>query len=341
MIDVVKCELQELPKKFFEISSQQLIELYSKPTLIHIKGRNPQAVYVSTMLHGNEYSSWEAVKCFIKNKKELERDLILFIGNVSAAAQNKRVLPGQNDYNRVWKDGESDEHSMAREVLEYLNNYKNIFAAIDIHNNTGRNPLYACVNKIHAEDIKLASLFSSRIVFFLTPQEVQSVALSKNFPAVTLECGKPGNENGILTIVNMLEKLMSLTSWDDVKVSLNEDIHMYHTIAKILLDKDCHLSFDPTDESADAWADEELESYNFEILQEGTRLLKLRNPHAVLKIKGEDSSDLSLEYLDYRSDGIFVKKDFIPSMFTKNVEVIHQDCFGYIMEKMQLLQPLS
>lgn len=341
MVDVVRCTMETLPEGFLQVKAKSLIKIFPRPTIVHIKGKKEEALYISVLLHGNEFSGWEAVKHYLRSIKELERDIILFIGNVKAAAEAKRMVEGQLDFNRVWELGDCPEHHMAVEVISYLRNQKSIFAAIDIHNNTGRNPLYGCINKIHVEDVKLASLFSSRVVYFLKPSEVQSMALSKYFPTVTLECGKPGNENGIITIVEMINSLMDIDSWDDVDMSVNRDIKMFHTIAKISLNPKLKLSFDPTDVDADVWANEELETYNFEMLKKGTHLLKLKQAQQVLSIRDDAGQDLTNDYFEIQDSYIVVKKDFIPSMFTKNVEVIHQDCFGYLMEPMRVHEPLN
>ena len=98
-----------------------------------------------------------------------------------------RHLDGQPDYNRVWPGSETDgtaEHALMRDVMQRMAD-REIFASIDVHNNTGLNPHYACVNVIDNRFLHLAALFSRTVVYFLRPLGVQSMALAKLCPAVT------------------------------------------------------------------------------------------------------------------------------------------------------------
>jgi hypothetical protein len=59
-------------------------------------------------------------------------------------------LPGQPDYNRIWPGGEADDSPEARmmaEVVAVLHK-RGLFASVDVHNNTGLNPHYACINRV-------------------------------------------------------------------------------------------------------------------------------------------------------------------------------------------------
>ena len=61
-------------------------------------------MFVSVLLHGNEDTGLAAAQEVLRRhlSRELHRSLLLFVGNVAAAAANVRTLPGQADYNRVW-----------------------------------------------------------------------------------------------------------------------------------------------------------------------------------------------------------------------------------------------
>ena len=89
------------------------------------------------LLHGNEDTSWLAIRELLRQyqNRELPRALSIFIGNVQAARYGLRRLTGQLDYNRIWKGGTTPEHNMTSQVLEEMQQ-RNVFAAIDIHNNT-------------------------------------------------------------------------------------------------------------------------------------------------------------------------------------------------------------
>src|ERR1019366_9575077 len=113
-----------------------------------LPGRDPRPLFVSALLHGNEDSGLVAAQEALRrwSSRELPRALLLFIGNVRAAAQNLRTLPGQHDFNRVWPGTatpDAPEARMARWIYDYVAR-RRPFASLDIHNNTGFNPHYAC-----------------------------------------------------------------------------------------------------------------------------------------------------------------------------------------------------
>ena len=133
-------------------------------------GRERRPLFVSVLLHGNEDTGLAAAQEVLRRhlSRELHRSLLLFVGNVAAAAANVRTLPGQADYNRVWPGTPTPdipEAHMARWVFDYAAS-RRPFASIGIHNNTGLNPHYACITRLEPQFIVLARLFSRTIVHF-------------------------------------------------------------------------------------------------------------------------------------------------------------------------------
>jgi hypothetical protein len=81
---------------------------------------------------------------------------------------------------------------------------REIFASVDVHNNTGVNPHYACVNVLEYPSLHLASLFGRTVVYFVRPRGVASMAMAALGPSVTLECGKVGQRLGVDHAVDYL-----------------------------------------------------------------------------------------------------------------------------------------
>ena len=59
-------------------------------------------------------------------------------------------------------------------------------AAIDIHNNPGLNPHYAAINRVRPEFLRLASYFSSKVVYFTMPVGTLSLAFSRAPPLLNI-----------------------------------------------------------------------------------------------------------------------------------------------------------
>ena len=185
--------VNNLDNEILALPAHRLHEVLQGPTLFHIKGDREPALFLSVLLHGNENTGWEVVRNIL-NKYEgdtLPRSLSIFVGNIKAARYKKRKLESQADYNRVWAGGDTEEHKMAEAVLEAMHK-RGVFVSIDIHNNNGLNPHYACINKLDNQFLKLARTFSRMVIYFIRPYGVQSMAFSKLCPAVTLEFGQPG-----------------------------------------------------------------------------------------------------------------------------------------------------
>jgi len=327
--------LQKLPDDFFKATPNSLHQLIPDGTLICLAGKKTKPLFLSCLLHGNETSSFYSIQRLLKEFKELPRSLIIFFGNVSAAARGKRHLENQPDYNRIWSGNNSIQEKMAQEVIGFAKK-QDLWASIDIHNNTGSNPYYACINGRDRSSLALASMFSNDIIYFEEPHSVQAIAFTRLCTSVTLECGKSGDQNGIDKIVAYLKQVLSLESFDHVELHTDQ-LTAFHTIAKIILPKhlnvdfnfssqaNCHISF---------LAD--LDKYNFKSINQGTALAKVSQPDCFLKVYDNSERDVTAHYLEEKSGEILVKKTFIPSMLTKDIFVAKDDCLGYIMQPIEL-----
>ena len=97
---------------------------------------------------------------------------------------------------------------MLREVFELVERQAP-FASIDIHNNSGRNPHYACVSRLDDRHLHLARLFIRTVVYFERPAGVQSAALARLCPAVVAECGRAGEPSGIEHAAQLIEAALA------------------------------------------------------------------------------------------------------------------------------------
>ncbi|MCK5336818.1 MAG: succinylglutamate desuccinylase/aspartoacylase family protein [Gammaproteobacteria bacterium] len=328
-------EITELPAGFLEADHKDIAKLLKSPTLIHLQGDIKQPLFISTLLHGNEYSGLIALQGLLKKYQSLNlpRSLSIFIGNVAAAEKDVRHLPNQPDYNRIWpgtEHKECKETRMMKKVVEIMKDHQP-FASIDLHNNTGRNPHYGCVNRLSPQYLQLARLFSHTVVYFTTPKGVQSEAFAKICPAVTLECGKVGELDGIEHASRFIETTMQLEHLPD---HVPSDIDLFHTVARVTICDDVDFSFDG---SGDLTLDGSIELYNFKEIPEGTKFAHLNNSNnATFEAWDDHGKNIYDDFFSLNENDIVLKKPMMPSMFTKNKEVIRQDCLCYLMERLRL-----
>ncbi len=332
-------ELHALPAGLLETAPHDLASLLGGPTLIHLVGNREPALFVSVLLHGNEPVGWNALRSLLIGYRKrfgtlrLPRTLSLFIGNVAAAAAGVRRLPGQPDYNRIWPGAESHptpEHAMMRRIVTIMRR-RGIFASVDIHSNTGYNPHYGCVNVLDNRYLHLATLFSRTLVYFTRPRGVQSIAMSRLGPAVTLECGKVGEKHGVDHARNYLDACLHLSALPQHPVA-SGDIDLFHTVAQVKLPEGVSFGFPPG--QADILLSPELERFNFRELPCGTAFGRVNAPNGVrLEARDEQGRDVAERYFYIAHGELRLKLPVMPAMLTRNEAAIRQDCLCYLMER--------
>lgn len=329
-------EYEALPAGLLDRTASELHPLLPGPALIHLPGLRPEPLFVSVLLHGNEDTGWEAIRAILKKYQDqpLPRALSLFIGNVSAAQQGLRVLPSQSDYNRIWKgEGESAESVMVRQVLERMSE-RHVFACIDIHNNTGRNPHYACVNEMRHDFFHLARLFSRTVVYFRNPDSVLSMAFARLCPAVTVECGRPGETHGLEHAAEFVESCLHLSEFPSHAIH-PQDIDLFHTVATVKVDN--HVQFAIADPSVELSFHHDLDQLNFCELKPGTSLAEVRQTdRLLLQAWNEQQQDEAERFFAVNNGQLVTKIPVMPSMLTLQTDIIRQDCLCYLMERLSL-----
>lgn len=325
----------QLPAGLLSTPAARLHQVLAGPTLIHVPGRREPPLFISTLLHGNEDSGLQAVQALLyrySGGKDLPRAMSLFIGNVAAARHGLRRLDGQSDFNRVWRGGDSPEHAMARQVLEAMR-ARGPFASVDVHNNTGLNPHYACVNRLAPQFLHLATLFSRTVVYFTSPDTVQSRAFAGLCPAVTLECGQPGQPHGVEHSLEYLDACLRLSELPCHPVAAH-DIDLFHTVATVKVKNGARFGFGEGD--FDIRFEPDLDHLNFQELPEGARLGRLRpgGDGCLLDVRDEHGREVCGEYFSAVDGELRTLRPVMPSMLTLNRTVIQQDCLCYLMERL-------
>ncbi len=324
--------IETIPNELLKCEAQDIHRILGGPTIIHLKGDKPSAVFVSCLLHGNEVTGFYTVQRLLQSlvDRKAQRDIILFFGNTLAAQTGERHLFNQPDYNRIWQEGDLPENKLAMDVLDYVKD-KNLFACLDIHNNSGKNPYYGCVNYVEKNWIQLAGLFSKKIVYFTEPSEVLSNSFSNFCPSVTIEAGLPGKEEGIKTVLAYLKDVINLESFDENFDPLSVDV--FHTIGRIMVEPTCSVDFDnKKDSQSDLSLASDIDENNFEVVPKSTHFGYAKNLDFVKAINNKDET-ITEDIFCLKEGSLQSNRIFIPAMFTKDIFIMKEDCMGYIMEK--------
>lgn len=328
-------EIDTIPEGLLTASSEELFKLLGKPTLIHLEGERKQPLFISTLLHGNETTGFYAMQRILKqySGKKLPRSISFFIGNVKAAAEGRRMLNTQADFNRTWPGTLHADCFETQMMAAVVNSMKQRapFASIDIHNNTGKNPHYACINVLDKTFLPLAGMFSSTVVYFKNPKGTQTAAFATFCPAIVLECGQSGDADGILHSYRFLESIIKLESMPEAHTG---HINLYHTIARVTVPDVFSLG---TKEDVDIQLYPQIENLNFHELEAGTAIAKIgHGSHAFLKAVDDKDTSVENDYFSLINNEIILRKKIIPSMYTIDTRAIRQDCLCYLMEHIHI-----
>jgi len=323
--------LHGLPDGFFDISSTNIRTLFPNPTLIQLDGKGPDFLFISILLHGNEYTGLKVMqKILAEHAQDLPRSILLFIGNVRAAEANRRYLPDQVDYNRCWPGTElepSPTSQMMQRIVEIAHALP-LFAAIDIHNNTGKNPHYACITDPNMQNQNLAARFN-RVGMVFNHRGVSTMAFDGICPAITLECGLPGDPQGIEHACRFVEGMLTLDALPQTQPGRHA-LHLVESHLTLNIPQDISYAFDPAAD-ADLRFEHDFEDRNFTLF----------DPHQVfgytrvarpLSITDSDGHDVTDEILRVEEGKIYLNNTLMPAMITRDRLVIRQDCLCHLLQ---------
>lgn len=328
-------QFDQLPDGLLDISVEHLHSLIPEPALFHLPGKRPEILFVSVLLHGNEPTGFLAVQKLLQKYQgqTLPRNLTLFFGNTQSAGFNQRRLDHQPDFNRIWPGTplpESPETGWAQQICDVMRQ-REVFASIDVHNNTGLNPHYACINKLDDAFLHLGALFGRLLVYFTHPKGVQSGAFAEFCPAVTLECGRPDQPYGLEHAYQFIDSCLHLQAFPTHPIA-KQDVDIYHTVAQVTVDE--NISFAFNDDSVDLSLNQDLERMNFTEIQPGTVLGEVRGERMPLIAKDNDGNPNTEQFFEIVDRQLQIVKSTMPSMLTLNQQVIRQDCLCYLMERL-------
>jgi succinylglutamate desuccinylase len=328
----------ELPEGLLDAPASELYRILPGPSLIHLPGRKPEPLFVSALLHGNEDTGLKALQAVLRKHAgaTLPRAMSMFIGNVVAARDGLRRLDGQPDFNRIWPGADTDglpEHLMAAAVIGEMRP-RNVFACIDIHNNTGLNPHYTCISHLGPQYMHLARLFGRTVVFFTRPKGVLAGAFGEFCPAVAVECGKPGNPGGEEHAAEFVESALHLSELSPQPLPAHE-IDLYHTVGIVRVPPEVQFSFNG--ESVELQFDSGLEYLNFREVPAGTAIARVRpGLDMPLQVIGENDRPMADHYFEVSDGHLLTRTAFVPAMLTLDQRVIRQDCLCYVMERLPI-----
>ena len=303
-----------LPDGLLDCPAAQLGDVLSGPTLFDLSGGRKGTLFITVLQHGNETSGWDAMRTLMRARST--PPLMLFVANIEAARQNVRKLDDQVDFNRAWEGGDSPEAAIAREVTARAMAAEPL-AALDIHNNTGRNPPYSVVTRTDERSLGTAAAFAQRVILIDHPG-VQTRRFSEFCTAVTVEVGTARDPSSIDRARAYIEKAFQ---WREPPRASSQELYLYRNLARILIDA----------EDGAVTPRPEFEALNFEHAAGGTVIASVRDGQG-LKAVDESGFDVTARYLETANGKIRLRRSVIPSMYTTDLRAARADCLCYLLE---------
>ena len=314
-----------------------LAALAGKPALLHLTGEVAAAPHrmVSVLLHGNEDSGFRGLLQWLRSDPTPHNPLWMFIGNTRAASQEgwfaDRYLPDQEDFNRVWgiHPVSNRMRRCAAEVLDIVTATP-LEAAVDVHNNTGDNPLYAIVPQASPEMLALAGTVADVGLLWGTQAHTLMQALEPFCPAVAVECGLAGVPAHAEDARAVIEKFVAASRFEEG----TRPVRMYRVTDRVEVRPEVAFDFAAElDDDLDFAITPGLDQANFGHLPAGTVIGEILPgsdlPLVVRGLRGEDRSDTLLEVADGR---VRTTRDLVPAMMTRTQVQTRRDCLFYVVE---------
>lgn len=304
-----------LPNAIAALEAPELAKALGGPTLFDLRKAGEPPLFVSVLLHGNEPSGWDAVR---QLRHEIERtSVLLFVGNVEAARAGLRTLPGRVDFNRVWDGGEggdTPEVAIAEEVVSFAEAAKPRLA-IDIHNNTGRNPPYAVLTRTDAPTLTTASAFADLALLATQPKGVQTSRFAKFCPSITIEVGMPNEPASTDRTVAFLRDLLS----GQIAATRLGSFHLFETVARVTAG--AGLAVVPC-----------TQRFNFRTAPAGVMLAS----SGELSAWTSDGSRVDDHFLRVQDGATVLAKPTAIAMYTADVAAAQSDCLCYLLEPREI-----
>ena len=320
-----------LPRQVASLPARELLATLGGPTLFDLRRPGKPPLFVSTLLHGNETSGWDAVRRIARRDDAAEFSWMLFLGNVQAAAQGARSLPEQPDFNRIWHASAEDDETRApadtdiwqedshehpaeaqlAEAVAQAAEAAQPFFAVDVHNNSGHNPPYSVITSLDRTTLAAAAAFSPRAIHARQPAGVQTRRFARFCPAVTIETGQPEDpESANRAEAYLLGCLQSGKS----PSAEHSRLALYENTVRVTV-------------RGDIEPHPGLERLNFGIAVPG-QCIAHRGELVAQDSQGRVVTD---QYLEADGSATRLTRSVTLSMYTSDVAIARQDCLCYFM----------
>jgi Succinylglutamate desuccinylase / Aspartoacylase family len=307
------------------------------PAWLHVPGVERNRVRaVSTLIHGNEPSGVRALHAWLRSGATPAVDALCFVASVDAALAAPgfahRMLPGRADLNRcflppyVGREGE-----LACEVLARLRAARPE-ALVDLHNNTGHNPAYGVGPTVREPLLALTALFGHRYVHSDLRLGALVEATQRDFPSVTIECGRAGDPRADDVARTGLERYLTrrsiLRGAPDT-----EPMDVLCDPVRVCVRPGLRIAFGESRQpDAQLTVAGDIDRHNFEVVPPGTLIGWVEDGVWPLEARDAEGRERAGELFEVRDGALCARRRLIPIMMTTDATVALADCLFYVVQ---------
>ena len=334
-----RIEIRDAPRgAALAASVEDFLAWLGGPTLLRVAGRDRSRTRaLATLLHGNEPSGLRALHTFLRDERIPATDVVCFVGAVEAACAAPgfahRMLPGRRDLNRCFREPFAGaEGEVAHEALRLLRE-ASPDALVDLHNNTGHNPVYGVGTVADAASLNLTALFGERFVVTDLRLGALVEATANDFPSVTIECGRAGDPAADAAALRGLEAYLGLGALETRRVAAQRMAVLCDPV-RVSVRAGVRLAFGTAPaEGVDLTLSADIDRHNFSPVMPGAPVgWVAAGVDWPLEARGADGAEISHDLFVAHDGRLETRRGMIPIMMTTDAAVALADCLFYVVQ---------
>ncbi|OFI35348.1 hypothetical protein BFC17_15035 [Alteromonas lipolytica] len=314
-------------------SSIAFLQQLNGPAVIFVPGKTRRKRAITTLLHGNEPSGFQALHRLLKEGFEPYADTTFIVVSAIAALHEPlfthRALPGERDINRCFKPPYSDRPGLlAKLVLDYLVDLAPE-AILDVHNTSGSGPAFSVASRLSAQHSALASHFTRWFIH----TDIQLGSLMEVpfcCPVVTIESGGAQDE---LATINAYNGLRSFLSVQDI-FTPRQDVELLEHPKRLEIHGQASLAYAERPVfGANVTIRQDIEQRNFGITRPGDVLGWVdhcRLEH--FRLSGQRKNEYLGDYFCADNSELTVTRPLKFFMVTTRSDIAKSDCLLYFVD---------
>lgn len=308
------------------------------PAWIAVPGRDRgRARAVATLIHGNEPSGVRAVHAWLRSGVVPAVDTVFWVASVEAALAAPgfahRMLPGRADLNRCFLPPYAGpEGALAGAALERLRSVAPE-ALIDLHNNSGHNPAYGVGPSLDTAQLALTALFGRHYVHSDLELGALVEATRRDFPSVTIECGRAGDVTADAAAREGLGRFLSQDAVLEPRPAAR-DMDVLVAPIRVSVRPGVHVAFGAAARPDVAFTvAEDIDRHNFEQLPPGVPIGWVADGVWPLEAHDADGREVARELFEVADGALRARRSMIPIMMTTDATAALKDCLFYAVRR--------